>query len=229
MHVYGANIELIATLIIKICLNKFLCTYTGQYPPPNTLHISAANFISKELTFTWSSVAPDCPTIHYNILASNCGSCPTTTNHTNVACIDVSTNGSNCTLAVQTVACRNITGNISEPISIIFYPTKAYSDATESVGTHNLDCNLRAHTASIGFLATALIISVVVSIIGITIVLTKSKIIAIFGRSNSEDEGSTHVHVHAESSYEEVAVPSPSVRLSIISTQDNIAYGLTNT
>ena len=61
-----------------------------------------------------------------------------------------------------------------------------------------------------------------VSITVITTVLTKSKITAAFARSNRE-EGITH----AESTYEEVAVPSPS--LSVINTQDNNAYGLTNT
>ena len=33
-----------------------------------------------------SCPGPDCPAIHYNILASNCGSCPTTTNLTTVTC-----------------------------------------------------------------------------------------------------------------------------------------------
>ena len=69
--------------------------------------------------FSWSPVAPDCPAIHYNILASNCGSCPTTTSHTNVTCTDVPIEqNSFCTFALQTVVCGNITGILSNPISV---------------------------------------------------------------------------------------------------------------
>ena len=75
-------------------------------------------------TFTWSPVAPDCPTVYYNILASNCGSCPTTTNHTTVTCTDVPTNGSTCTFAVQTVVCGNVFGNSSDSINITSANTK---------------------------------------------------------------------------------------------------------
>ena len=44
-----------------------------------------------KITFRWSPVAADYSNsaIHYNILASNCGCCPATTNHTNVTCTDV--------------------------------------------------------------------------------------------------------------------------------------------
>ena len=64
-------------------------------------------------TFSWSSVVLDCPAMRFNILASNCGSCPTTTNHTTVTCTDVPTNHSTCTFAVQTVICGNISGKFS--------------------------------------------------------------------------------------------------------------------
>ena len=75
------------------------------------------------VTVNWSPVASDCPAIHYNILASNCGSCPTTTNHTPVTCTDVPTNGSMCTFAVQTVVCGTIAGNWSD-IAAIALPTQ---------------------------------------------------------------------------------------------------------
>ena len=91
---------------------------TGPFSPPNKLYISSADFSSRELTFKWSPVAPDCPAIHYNISASNCGSCPTTTNHTTVTCTDVPTVGSVCTFAVQTVVCGNVTGNYSSPVEV---------------------------------------------------------------------------------------------------------------
>ena len=71
-------------------------------------------------TFSWNNdpVTPDCPAVSYNILASNCGSCPTTTNHTNATCADVPINGSTCEFAVQTVVCGNTSGNYSDLISV---------------------------------------------------------------------------------------------------------------
>ena len=92
--------------------------YIGFSLSPSKPYISIADYASKVFTFVWSPVAPDCPAIHYNILASNCGSCPTTTNHTNVTCTDVPTDGSTCTFAVQMEACGNITGNISDAMNV---------------------------------------------------------------------------------------------------------------
>ena len=92
------------------------------YMSPERVSISAVNLGLKEITFTWNPIPTECSAaIHYNILASNCGSCPTTTNHTNVTCTDIPTNGSRsitCSFAVRTVVCGNITGNVSEPLMI---------------------------------------------------------------------------------------------------------------
>ena len=92
--------------------------YAGQLPPPNKLYITTANFVSRHLTFSWSPVAPDCPAIHYNILASNCGSCPTTTNHTTATCTDVPPENIVCTFAIQPVMCGSLVGNKSDPVSV---------------------------------------------------------------------------------------------------------------
>ena len=66
------------------------------------------------IAFIWNTYSPDCPAIHYNILASNCGNCPNTTNHTTAICTGVPTDNSMCTFAVQTVACGNITGESNQ-------------------------------------------------------------------------------------------------------------------
>ena len=99
----------------------FVYAYTlfnvGPFPPPNAISLALVNFGPKEITFSWNPVAPDCPAIHYNILASNCGSCPTTTNHTNVTCTDVPTDDIMCSFAIQTAFCGNITGNQSKPLT----------------------------------------------------------------------------------------------------------------
>ena len=44
--------------------------------------------------------------ISFDILASNCGSCPTTTNHTNATCTDIPTDGSICTFSVRSNICN---------------------------------------------------------------------------------------------------------------------------
>jgi hypothetical protein len=101
-------------------------------PPPEGISLTLVNFGPKEITFSWSSIAPDCPAIHYNILASNCGSCPTTTNHTNVTCTDLPTEDSICTLAVETVVCGNITGNLSKPLTLNITETITPNERTSS-------------------------------------------------------------------------------------------------
>ena len=74
---------------------------------------------SVTLTFTWRLLVPRCRDIHYIILASNCGGCPTTTKNTTVTCTDVPTDGSVCTFTVQTVVCGNIAGNSSVLVPLL--------------------------------------------------------------------------------------------------------------
>ena len=184
---------------------------TGPLSPPN-IQISDVDFSLRELTFSWSPVAPDCPAIHYNILASNCGSCPSTTNTTTVTCTHVPTIGStSCNFAIQTVVCGNITGNISDPVTV---NTGISTDITE------------VYIVSISSLATALVISVVISIIVIVIILRRSKAkntALELQLSNRAGRSITHM----ESTYE--GVTGPLQPTSTISTQDNVAYGYTKT
>ena len=81
-------------------------------------NITLTDNISGQLSFTWSHAPSRCPTLHYDILASNCGSCPTTTTHNTVTCTDVPTDGSLCTFALRSVICGNITGNWSETVHV---------------------------------------------------------------------------------------------------------------
>ena len=236
------NITLLTTLFI--CqMYTLLCMHSGQFPPPNTLHTSAVNLDSSELTFSWSPVAPDCPAIHYNILASKCGSCPTTTNHTNVTCIDVPINGSTCTITVQTISCGNIAGNVSDPISITLYPERvpvdspqptenlstqnSGTDTTETMGVETMTPNTEAYAISIGSLGIALIASVVVFVMVIVIILrrTKVKMKAAIGSPHREERTT----IHGDPMYEDVARFSSLSVGTIINTQDNVAYGHTKT
>jgi hypothetical protein len=224
-------------------------------PPPNEIQISI-DFSLRELTFSWSPVAPDCPAIHYNILASNCGSCPTTTNHTNATCtnLNVSLNDTVCTFAVQTVVCGNITGNVSDPISITFYasepppPTPSNVSQTDNPGSHNLDPTenmmypiknqgmhnlnstetVRMHSLgtnteyiiSIGLLATAMMVCVVVFIIVTCIILIRNKAKIEAALQQSASQGET---INMEPMYEYINGPLPSE--SDMNTQVNVAYG----
>ena len=203
---------------------------------------SNSTISSRELTFSWSPVVPDCPAIHYNILALNCGSCPTTTNHTNVTYTDVPTNDSICTFAVQTVVCGNIAGNISDPLHITFYTTESTvgtpNDSLHSIenqGTHNLSTSetiginssatSRVYIISFSRLATALFVGAVASLTVIAIFLKKSKlkIRAASIQSNRAEEITDNEPVYGN------VMLSPSISVSAINTQDNVAYGHTRT
>ena len=183
----------------------------GAFSPPDRLYMSNADFVSRQLTFNWScTVSTTCPAIHYcnHILASNCGSCPTTTNHTSVTCTDVPTYGSMCTFAVQTVGCGNITSNRSVSIRVNTGIVYNHTQTTCDSGVHN-----SVYIISISSLATTLIISVVVSITVNAIILmrSKAKIKDAFELTNRA------------SMYEVVMDPLSSV--IAINTQDNVAYG----
>ena len=82
------------------------------FPGPENVHINAIDTSLKQISFSWSPVVPDCPAIHYNILATNCGSCPTSTNHTTVTCTDIPYDNSIilCNFVVQTVMDENMIG-----------------------------------------------------------------------------------------------------------------------
>ena len=203
--------------------------------------ISNLNLALRKLTFSWSPVAPDCPAIHY-VLALNCGSCPTTTNHTNVTCTDVPINYSICTFAVQTVVCGNITSNISDPINITLYTiestVRTSNDSlhpTENQGTHNSSTTettginnsaiSQVYIISFSCLATSLFMGVVVAsiIVIATFLRSKAKTRAVCIQSNRAKEST-----HNEPAYENVKL-SPSPSASAINTQDNVAYGHTKT
>ena len=99
--------------------NQCLSILTEFFQPPDEVSINLSELGPRRLTFSWSPVAPDCPAIHYNILASNCGSCPTTTNHTNVTCTDIPIeHNAFCVFGIETVVCGDIAGILNNPISV---------------------------------------------------------------------------------------------------------------
>jgi hypothetical protein len=76
--------------------------------------MNSANLDLRLTVFNWNPISTHCPAIQYKIIASNCGNCPTITNHTTVTCTNVPIDGSMCTFAVQSVVCGNVSGNMSD-------------------------------------------------------------------------------------------------------------------
>ena len=90
--------------------------YAVSLPPPYNVSWMVAR--PGQITFNWSPVDSECSAIHYNILALNCGSCPTVTTSTTITCVDVPTDDSVCIFALETVICGDITGNKSDPLYV---------------------------------------------------------------------------------------------------------------
>ena len=114
--IYQIGKHCIMHMVHLICNNMLLLFMIEFAPSSPPVSISWSATSSEFYTFNWNMRSPDCPgsAIHYNTLASNCGSCPTTTNHTNITCTDVPTDGSTCTFTIQTVICGIITGVVSQ-------------------------------------------------------------------------------------------------------------------
>ena len=121
------------------------------------------------------------------------------------------------------MVCRNITGNGSDPINIIFDAKEQIEPTddqhtTENLRMHNSDTNT-AYIISISSLAIALIVCVVVFITMIAVILRS--------KSKTQRPNRAGGSIHDEPMYEDVTGPSPSVRT--INTQNNVAYGHTKT
>jgi hypothetical protein len=174
-------------------------------------------------TFTWNTPSPGCPNIHYNILASNCGSCPTTTNHTTVTCTNVPME-STCTFAVRTIICVNITGE-SNQVSVFNYnnvpgqfkyPTQAYS--AEFIFTliiilmiGSTECTCRSDSVLISAVCLGVALAICLTgLITVIVLLIKSK----------TKVGS----VVANSTVVVDKVQSRSTQSSGINTKNNISY-----
>jgi hypothetical protein len=107
--------KLLAPIIMQ-CINFQLTKLnTGPVPPPDRITLSLDH--SGWLVFSWNEVVTTCEIVHYRIIASNCGRCPTTTIHLTAVCTNVPTNSNNmCTFAVQTLVCDGVAGNVSDPL-----------------------------------------------------------------------------------------------------------------
>ena len=148
----------------------------------------------------------DCSSLHYNILSSNCGSCPTTTTNTTVTCTDVLTDGGVCTFAVQTVVCGNILGNLSDTVQVHLKDSAIKSE-------------LGAIVSACLFAGLSVVSTTILVIIVIVILVKRCQ---------------QHTKVEADQDlstrhFDAVHVTSQPSSSAAVDTEVNIAYGLAST
>ena len=105
----------------RIC---YLLAIAAGHPPNDvTLYEVTLN----HLTFIWSenNVLSHCPLLHYRISASpSCGLCPNTTVNTTATCLgdyaQLLSNSLNCSFAIQTIVCGDISGVVSEAVNVMW-------------------------------------------------------------------------------------------------------------
>ena len=90
--------------------------HSDPLPPPTNVQLVDVN--SEQLVFNWSSVESNCSTLQYSI-ESDCGTC-TNTEMTLATCsVDLSAiTYDMCNFAIQSVVCGNVSGILSDPLSI---------------------------------------------------------------------------------------------------------------
>ena len=115
------------------------------------------------IVFSWSPTFVNCSILHYSIISSNCGSCPTTSTDTNITCTHVPMNGSVCRLYVQAIIClseicKGVNVIIPDPVpwqlSISPMCQSKLSDRCLFPHTHHLYCRSKnQHCYSTGHLS----------------------------------------------------------------------------
>lgn len=90
---------------------------TERLSPPNIYLTSISH---GQLTFNWTFISQDCPTLYHKINSSRCGECPYNSTSNSVVCrnykLNVSTSPQLCLLSVESVVCDSLRGLISEPV-----------------------------------------------------------------------------------------------------------------
>ena len=92
--------------------------HSDPLPPPTNVQLFDVN--SEQLIFNWSPAESNCSTLQYSI-ESDCGTFTTAvTTSTQATCsVDLSAIAdSMCTFAIRSVVCGNISGILSDPLSI---------------------------------------------------------------------------------------------------------------
>ena len=155
----------------------------------STLWPGSSSTDSDLITFKWSQMPLDCRIIHYKILASNCGNCPSTTTSTAVTCIGAQTDGGVCRFAVQTVVCGDssksnvtiISDKILVNLSLGEFPVHVIVTSTSTfVATTKFDAigsklGVIIASAIAGFFAVLFVVSTIV-FVSVIVLQRKMKI-----------------------------------------------------
>ena len=86
------------------------------FSPPTNVQLVDAK--PGELTFKWTPPPEYCPSLTFNVLAENCGTCQNNSALTNATCKNF-TLSTRCTLMVQSIICGNLaSSNPSSPATV---------------------------------------------------------------------------------------------------------------
>ena len=96
------------------------CVAILNIDPPMNFHLENAN--RANLIFSWNSVYPSCPSLHYHVRTTNCGTCSMNVDSTTVLCdsFNVSADLQVCSIAIQRRCGDNIIGNMSDILQVIW-------------------------------------------------------------------------------------------------------------
>ena len=179
-----------------------------QMESPSTIYTSLVDRDSRQITFTWSPVSPNCHAVLYNIQASNCGSCPTTTNHTTVTCTDIPTDVDICMFAVQAIICGNIHRNFSDVIHIALKNNTQFNCNSNNIG----------RSVFTGAIVSATLLG---GIIGACVTILST--ITIQRKRKAQAHATTSKQESPDCQYEDVNLKQTSS--VVIDTRKNVAYG----
>ena len=79
--------------------------YVAPFPPPTDVQL--VSVMPGELIFSWSPPPQKCPSLTYNIISNDCGTCQNNSAFSNTTCRDF-TLPSTCTLTIQSIICGNL-------------------------------------------------------------------------------------------------------------------------
>ena len=115
------------------------------------------------ITFSWSQIPFECQSLCYNILASNCGTCPATTTLTSVTCTDTPTDDGVCMFAVQVVVC-NVSVYMSKydivSVNLSYHGTLGSTAISAFETCNDFEVRFYAALTSACFFATLFFISI---------------------------------------------------------------------
>ena len=103
--------------------NYFIQIFAVPFPPP--ADVKLVEETHTYLRFNWSLSSSNCPSVYYQIVASNCGHCPNTTVNNTVTCTGNYTathrmSNRQCSFALQIVVCDDVIGDTSIAVTTSF-------------------------------------------------------------------------------------------------------------